>query len=74
MNKIMNKIMDKSMNKAMNKTMRKIYCPIKWREPAEKGGICRLRYEKVSSCMVKGLINLTSNNIQVNCGQSLSRR
>lgn len=47
------------MNKGMNKTMRKIYCPIKWREPAEKGGICRLRYEKVSSCMVKGLINLT---------------
>ena len=62
------------MNKGMNKTMRKILLPYKMEGAGRKGGICRLRYEKVSSCMVKGLINLTSNNIQVNCGQSLSRR
>ena len=40
-------------------------------EERKKGGICRLRYEKVSSCMVKGFINLTSITIQDKCGQSL---
>ena len=49
----MNKIMDKSMNKAMRK-----FIAHKMEGAGRKGGICRLRYEKVSSCMVKGLINL----------------
>lgn len=38
--------MNKGMNKGMNKTMRKIYCPIKWREPAEKGESAGLGMKK----------------------------